>query len=370
MKIFFLSLLAIAFVCISAAPAPAPSVPYYSVKDGMLEVNGMWSSTDHADPSCGCNPGCLINGKEDVFIIHAMTSACNPLTIDGNGDVTVFSGGSLSLSNSMSLIGSGTFTVEPGGLLNIQGDLNVSGNGDLEIDGDLMVTGDINTTGSGAICGTGTITYGGSISGSGVCGSVTTTQSNALPIELSYFNVTSLGHKVEIEWTTATEINNDFFTIERSTNGLNFEGIAEIEGAGSSNSAIDYTYVDETAPDGIIYYRLRQTDFNGDTEAFDIKAVEVEGMNNMDECVLTVNPNPCPGNCQVVLSDCPGTADAPVLVHIMDASGNLVNSRVQQANSDGSFRMSIDRDNNLKPGIYIVMGSAGNESTSTKVIVN
>lgn len=86
---------------------------------------------------------------------------------------------------------------------------------------------------------------------------------NTLPIELVYFD----GHAEKsgnyIEWQTKTETNNDFFTLERSTNGLNWELIAIIPGAGNSNTTLDYEYTDSKYNSNLNYYRLKQTDYDG-----------------------------------------------------------------------------------------------------------
>ena len=84
-----------------------------------------------------------------------------------------------------------------------------------------------------------------------------------LPIELIAFVAFRQGNVVVINWTTATEINNDFYTIERSTDGVNFEAIMEVNGAGNSNSELQYSLTDEDPLDGISYYRLKQTDYDG-----------------------------------------------------------------------------------------------------------
>ncbi|MBN4052386.1 T9SS type A sorting domain-containing protein, partial [Sphingobacteriaceae bacterium AH-315-L07] len=84
-----------------------------------------------------------------------------------------------------------------------------------------------------------------------------------LPIELIDFSAARQDYVVVIKWTTAIEINNDFYTIERSNDGLNFEEIMEVNGAGNSNSKLDYSLTDEYPLDGMSYYRLKQTDYDG-----------------------------------------------------------------------------------------------------------
>jgi hypothetical protein len=87
--------------------------------------------------------------------------------------------------------------------------------------------------------------------------------SNPLPIELLYFNAVCKNDIVSLNWSTASEINNDYFSIEKSHDGLTFENIGNIQGAGNSNSILNYSYSDANPFTDISYYRLKQTDFNG-----------------------------------------------------------------------------------------------------------
>ncbi len=84
-----------------------------------------------------------------------------------------------------------------------------------------------------------------------------------LPIELSSFTATKNNNATAIVWATETESNNDFFNIERSSDGTNFRSIGKKEGAGNSASRINYDFTDENPAQGINYYRLKQTDFDG-----------------------------------------------------------------------------------------------------------
>ena len=90
-----------------------------------------------------------------------------------------------------------------------------------------------------------------------------------LPIELTSFKVECDEQTNKLSWTTASEINNDFFTIERSLDAKNFETVDYVNGAGNSNSLTIYSYHDKSAY-GQTYYRLKQTDFNGDFEYSEI----------------------------------------------------------------------------------------------------
>ncbi len=111
---------------------------------------------------------------------------------------------------------------------------------------------------------------------------------SALPIELMNFDVTHEKDKVNINWSTASERDNDYFTIERTTDGINYEKIGELKGAGTSSSQKDYQFNDYNPIQGISYYRLSQTDYNGQMEIFEPKSIEIKEKNN----ISIVYPNP------------------------------------------------------------------------------
>jgi hypothetical protein len=96
----------------------------------------------------------------------------------------------------------------------------------------------------------------------------------ALPITLVSFNAKLLQDKVQLNWATANEFNNDFFTIEKSKDGKSWEEIGNINGAGTKNQLTNYTFYHSSPEFGVTYYRLKQTDFDGRYSYSDIVAVE------------------------------------------------------------------------------------------------
>ncbi|MCF8297340.1 MAG: T9SS type A sorting domain-containing protein [Saprospiraceae bacterium] len=118
-------------------------------------------------------------------------------------------------------------------------------------------------------------------------------EGNPLPVELlNFFANCKTQNTVELNWSTASEINNDFFTIERSQDAENFEIVKTVEGSGNSNEILKYSEIDDSPLNGISYYRLKQTDFNGDYTYSEIVAVE----NTSDNLSLKIqniysNPN-------------------------------------------------------------------------------
>ncbi len=89
-----------------------------------------------------------------------------------------------------------------------------------------------------------------------------------LPVELVSFTGHCDGNHVELKWETASEINNDYFTVEKSTDAINWQFVTKVPGAGNSNQLLHYVMTDEATLDEVVYYRLIQTDYNGVTETF------------------------------------------------------------------------------------------------------
>jgi hypothetical protein len=98
-----------------------------------------------------------------------------------------------------------------------------------------------------------------------------------LPIELLYFNGKFNGKYNELKWSTATETNNDYFTIEKSKDGINWNKVIEVDGAGNSTSTLNYTFNDYSFSNTINYYRLKQTDFDGKFKYSNIIAIDNTG---------------------------------------------------------------------------------------------
>lgn len=113
--------------------------------------------------------------------------------------------------------------------------------------------------------------------------------STPLPIELTDFNVISCNNRVCISWHTNTEMNNNFFSLNRSSNGLEWHELTKIKGAGTTNKSNDYHYEDVNPLAGTSYYRLTQTDFDGTQTQFEVKSVKL--INDR----LLPSPNPSTG---------------------------------------------------------------------------
>lgn len=123
--------------------------------------------------------------------------------------------------------------------------------------------------GQGTITGNldaGTISTAASVSSFSPFILASTTKENPMPVTLLDFRARAKSKVVEIEWETTSEINNDYFTIEKSRDGKNWEKYKDVPGAGNSNSLKEYSEIDYSPFNGVSYYRLKQTDFNGEYE--------------------------------------------------------------------------------------------------------
>lgn len=137
----------------------------------------------------------------------------------------------------------------------------------------------------------------------------------ALPIELSRFEAKATNERtVRLDWTTETELNNEYFTLERSTDAIHFESFAEVPGALNSTHRIDYYYYDYEPRSGISYYRLKQTDTDGSYAYSDIRVVSLSG-----EEVIKVFPNPASDIVNIEM-----TASGQKIVSIVSSDGKIV----------------------------------------------
>jgi hypothetical protein len=164
----------------------------------------------------------------------------------------------------------------------------------------------------------------------------------ALPIKLTSFTGKCGGAEVELEWTTETEINNDFFTIERSADAINFEEVDFIQGAGNSSVSKSYSYKDNS-PYSLVYYKLKQTDFNGDFSYSEVISVASCLNNNFDFV-------PYQRNSDVVLSVNSGS-EGEYIIDIIDLRGkNILRESVKVVEGSNSFRLNPV----LSSGSYLV----------------
>lgn len=177
-----------------------------------------------------------------------------------------------------------------------------------------------------------------------------------LPVSLEYFKASVEENSVALSWKTSSEINNNFFAIERSIDGFKFEEIETISGGGNSNVELYYNVTDLKPFSGISYYRLKQVDFDGTTEYFNIEAVNVE------KTLGTFDVYPNPNNGSFIIS---ADADSGYFYSIFDSAGKLVRNGELV-----DYENAINLDN-VSTGVYFVkIKSDTDYLNTTKIIVN
>ncbi len=164
-----------------------------------------------------------------------------------------------------------------------------------------------------------------------------------LPIELLEFIAYPEKVGIQLNWTTSREVNNDYFTVERSADGKFFVALDQIDAMGFTASPATYRFLDETPFSGTNYYRLKQTDFNGAFTYSDIRVVDF----NKPEMSVSIFPNPVTGQTLDVLSSViPEEGSA---IQITDLSGKQLVVPFEEI--AGGFRVRIE---NFAPGIYFI----------------
>jgi hypothetical protein len=185
-----------------------------------------------------------------------------------------------------------------------------------------------------------------------------------LPVELLSFTATLNEEKqVDLDWTTATEINSDYFVVERSTDAVHFEEVLTKTAAGNSNVIKDYHDMDPRPYIGTSYYRLKQVDLNGDFYYSQSDVVFVGGANQMQ---MTVYPNP--GNNENVFVRIAGASDTEFLLNITDMSGKVESSKWIKAEGD-SYTFRLSDIATLSPGIYTVRLISKNDQLISKLCI-
>jgi hypothetical protein len=187
-----------------------------------------------------------------------------------------------------------------------------------------------------------------------------------LPISLLNFSAAPNGNVVDIKWATATEINNSFFTIERTTDGINYETVATVKGSGNTNYEINYAATDANPVSGISYYRLRQTDFDGKSKTFEAVVVTYTESTSNSLNVKSVYPNPF-GNSFSVNLEC---NNAKTLnIEILSINGLTIDKETVSC-TEGSNTYKYAKGYMLTTGTYFVsVTDSSNGQTTVKKIV-
>lgn len=168
-----------------------------------------------------------------------------------------------------------------------------------------------------------------------------------LPIELLVFTGFPVEDQVKLVWETSTEFNNDYYVVERSKDGQNFEFVSTVDAIGFSNNVTPYFTFDPKPYKGISYYRLKQVDLDGRFTYSKVIDVEFGEENNLP--LVQIYPNPTNNYLQVAYN----SADAPkVFFQMFDATGRLVmENKLDVMLGSGRFSLDVSR---LAQGSYFL----------------
>ncbi len=344
---------------------------------GNWSDTGTWTggnipgATDDVTMSNGQN--LTVESTDNVTVLTITPGNTNTITIDAGGQLTVNNPG-----NSAFIVNNG-FTLNVDGTLIVNGDFVVNNNMELNVTGTMIINGDlimnngplllINTTGSltvdgdfiggnntvvdtdGTIDVTGDVDVGNgsSLSGSGTfstggsCADGTSAfcESSTLPVSLLYFRGKVFINNILLEWSTYEEENFDYFCVEKSSNGIDFECFEQVPGKGGGNDIVNYQLTDNAPYPGRSYYRLRAVDLDETYEYSKIIRLDFKGNDS-----FSIYPNPSHGVLNLRLNFIP---EEDLAIQIINTSGHIIYSQKVP-----SFQIEYFHQDLLKPGLYIV----------------
>lgn len=171
---------------------------------------------------------------------------------------------------------------------------------------------------------------------------------SALPIGLLSFNAdkTNDERKVVVTWVTSSEQDNDYFTIEKSKDGGTWEEVEKVASYGNSTTRQEYHIIDNEPFSGTSYYRLTQTDFNGEAKVFTPVSVTNEELEE-----IKIYPNPVKSDREIVLLF-PESVKGEVDIHLLDLKGREVKSQQSIVVKNESLFFSIPEG--ITPGVYVI----------------
>jgi hypothetical protein len=213
------------------------------------------------------------------------------------------------------------------------------------------------STGAGGSFGTVTsgdvITFDGAKAGSEVftLGS-TSDQYHPLPVELISFTGVSEDGKVILNWTTATEINNDYFEVQHSTDASNFYTIGTVSGNGTTTEMSNYVFTHNTPENGVNYYRLKQVDYDGRSELHHTIAVHSESLSLLGENSFSLYPNPYKqGDLTIEFTNVEPNSN--VTISIVTIAGDIIYQNDLTVPYNKKYT-ELSQDVNLSSGIYLI----------------
>lgn len=185
----------------------------------------------------------------------------------------------------------------------------------------------------------------------------TPTNLNPLPVSWLYFKGYEANHQIKLEWSTASEINNSHFEIQRSADGIIFEKIGKVNGNGTKNEISTYHF-DYHFDRNFAFYRLKQIDFDGQFEYSEIIKIQPD----MSVVNVQIFPNPAKDAITITVNDIDISGDAQVV--IQDYLGRIVYAETIQTMNQNISVSSISA------GTYLVVVEINGLSTKQKLIIS
>ena len=193
-----------------------------------------------------------------------------------------------------------------------------------------------------------------------------TTEDNPLPIDLVTFKAVETESGVNLEWETASEQNNDYFEIQKSANGMDFNAIGEIDGSGTTNEHHYYSFLDPKPYQGINYYRLKQVDFDGQFTYSNIVFVDIQYFGGK-KFGFVLYPNPTT-NAVVFMRFETNDYHSPVRVDIINTVGvSIYSGWIDLQELSGDLRVELNTD--VHAGMYVVRIKQGKRIAQGKLII-
>ncbi len=248
--------------------------------------NATWTTSNNGDWAAA-GGSVTVGGKPpyptNTTYVFNSVSYTNCIVIPA-GQVVAIDGNSFNLGTGINLVVEGTLVVN-GGLNLASGRALIIQTGGLVCCNPACSASDKITNG-----GNSNPIWGGSTGNFNPVVGPTISTGGPLPIDLLFFKASKGLSTIKLSWATASELNFDYFDIEKSTDGINFKSIATVKGNGTTSERNDYTLDDEKPMIGKNYYRLKSIDYDGYTEYFEVVMVDFDGKKN-----FAVYPNPTDG---------------------------------------------------------------------------
>lgn len=341
-------------------------------------------NADVTDPSGGAAYSINQSGTS-IVDIDARVEIEGNYSLSNSSSLTVRSGDTLIIRGNLTATQSSVITVEAGGVLIIDGDLSLNQSTLFNVDGNLVVGGDVEARNSSGMAGSGNLEVGGTVdirNGSTIFGSTSDCPTSpceygsgaGLPIKLISMEANAVkSNVIKVDWTTASEINNDYFIIEVSLDGSNYIELGRESGAGNSYKKLDYSMLKElpfNESAELIYVKLSQFDFDGATESFDPVVVRMNEHDAaaIDQFKFSAYPNPGKGHLINLKSERMPAANYNL--QLLSTSGQLIQQEsISISENQNFFQYQLSINRSLEKGIYILRLSDGNENYILKYMV-